>query len=74
MPAAMTTWTLRLVACAGLVALLGRLPDGGSVGAAFAAGLAGALVLLGALAAGTALAGRARRAPHPAESPTALAA
>lgn len=65
----MTTWTLRLVACAGLVALLGRLPAGGSVAGAFAAGLAGALVLLGALAAGTALAARTRRPSHPAGSP-----
>ena len=57
----MTVWTLRLVACAGLVALLGRMPAVDSVATAFVAGLAGALVLLGALAAGSALSARAAR-------------
>jgi hypothetical protein len=42
----MTDWTLRLVACAALVALLGRLPAVASVTLAFGVGLAATAALL----------------------------
>ncbi len=51
----MPVWTLRLVACAGVVALLGRLPATDSVNDAFAIGLVGLACILAALYGGRAL-------------------
>lgn len=51
----MPPWTLRLVACAGLVALLGRMPVLTSLSEAFLVGLGLAALVLGALAGATAL-------------------
>jgi hypothetical protein len=56
----MPGWTPRLVACAGLVALLGRVPAVGSVADAFLFGLVAACVGL-AVAYGPAAARAARR-------------
>lgn len=44
----MPTWTLRLITCAGVVALLGRLPAIDSVSEAFVIGLVGWALILAA--------------------------
>lgn len=54
-PAPMPVWTLRLVTCAGVVALLGRLPATDSVNDAFAIGLVGFACIAAALYGGRAL-------------------
>ena len=42
----MTDWTLRLVACAGLLALVGRVPAGATPNVVLGVGLASSVLLL----------------------------
>ena len=47
----MTDWTLRLVTCAGLLALVGRVPAGASPGVLLGVGLATSALLVVCVAA-----------------------
>lgn len=73
----MPTWTLHLISCAGLVALLGRLPVPGSVAEAFLIGAAACGLGLFGLYGKTAFRAaayllRALRTPHPTSSSLVL--
>ena len=73
----MPTWTLHLISCAGLVALLGRLPVPGSVVEAFLIGATACCLGLFGLYGKTALRAatsrfRALQTPYPASSSPTL--